>query len=170
MKLFIQPVILREIGHIRIAKFLEPFREELGVAGIALPPMPDTTYNTLPEPEASRYFEAITTVFGTTERLPGRLRKAVAILEAAASDAERLDAAVQRRMPCVAVNRDCALDRALELWFAAPDELEPFAAKNEESSGAAVANGNSTGSFPLTPALSLSERESRLANGGTEGP
>src|SRR5438105_14977594 len=33
--------------------------------------------------------------------------------------------AIRRRIPGVCVSEDCALDRVLELWFAAPDEFLP---------------------------------------------
>src|SRR4051794_12790545 len=113
MKLFVEPGILEEIGHVRVAKFLESFRGELEAARLVLPPEPDSTYPRLPEPEATEYFRTIAGLFAAEERLPERLRKAVAALEAAAADTERLDAILQRRIPCVAVNGHSALDRAL---------------------------------------------------------
>ena len=49
--------------------------------------------------------------------LPDRLRAALFTLESAASpdNRERLDSAIQRRIPCVSLSPYCALDRALEL-------------------------------------------------------
>src|SRR5207237_247783 len=40
--------------------------------------------------------------------------------------------AISRRIPGVSVAQDCSLDRALELWFAAPEEFSQFLSKLEE--------------------------------------
>jgi hypothetical protein len=34
--------------------------------------------------------------------------------------------AIHRRIPGISVSQDCPLDRTLELWFKAPDELSQF--------------------------------------------
>jgi hypothetical protein len=56
------------------------------------------------------------------------LRTTLLTFEAAASPKNQdiLDATIQRAIPCIAVNRHCALDRALDLWFAAPSEFSQF--------------------------------------------
>ena len=117
---FTQPAILKAIGRVRLAMFLETFAEDLKATNILLPP---------PEPENDDYFSALATAFACAQSLPHRLRKALFTLEEAASpkNHERLQEAIKRRIPCVAVSEHCALDRALELWFAVPDELEQFA-------------------------------------------
>jgi putative DNA primase/helicase len=150
MKLFTQTELLRSIGHIRLAKFLEAFHEDLRQADVVLPPAPDPAYPVMPEPnekpaelgspyaEQTRYFAGLAEIFTDWEKMGGttrstqctqgllRLIGTMLTVEAAASDEPRLDAIIQRRLPCVAVNLNCALDRALELWFAVPEELEQF--------------------------------------------
>src|SRR5207247_9333635 len=37
-----------------------------------------------------------------------------------------IPSAIKRRIPSVSVSTDCALDRALELWFCAPDDFSQF--------------------------------------------
>ncbi len=126
MRLFSEPAILAAIGPVRMAKLLEGFREELKAAKVEVPASPDPTCSRLPEPEGSEYFRALARMLSATGRLPGRLLKTLLTLEAAAADEGRLRGIVERRIPCISVNWNCLLDCALELWFAVPEELEPF--------------------------------------------
>jgi len=50
-----------------------------------------------PYAEQTRYFGEMAVIFASPERLPERLIKTLLTLEAAALDAARLDASVQRR-------------------------------------------------------------------------
>src|SRR5437867_9995887 len=119
LKYFTQSSILRQIGHRRLAILLGPFRDELILRNLTLP---------VPDPKSDDYFADLANALSATESLPHSLRKALFTIEAAASPENnaRLWAAIKRRIPCVSVSTDCPLDRALELWFAAPDELSKF--------------------------------------------
>ena len=79
------------------------------------------------ESEDASYFDSLAPILGSAA-LPDRLRAALFTLEtAAASESrERLDSAIQRRIPCVSLADCCPLDCALELWFHAPEELSQF--------------------------------------------
>ena len=112
---FTQPEILQQIGSRRLAKLFDAFGDDLKAASILLPS---------PETENGSYFDSLAPELESSA-LPDRLRAALFTLEAAASpeNRERLDSAIQRRIPCVSLSPYCALDRALELWFHAPDEL-----------------------------------------------
>ena len=116
---FIQPAILRQIGACRLAKLLDGFRDDLKAANIFLPSS---------EAENGSYFDSLAPILGSAA-LPDRLRAALFTLEAAASpdNRDRLDSAIQRRIPCVSLTA-CAVDRALELWFLVPEELSQFQA------------------------------------------
>jgi hypothetical protein len=191
MKLFNQIPILEKIGHRRVPMFLNEFKDELLAGGIALPDPPDPNCQKPADEEGRKYYSAIAEIFRSEERLPGRLREAALVLEEAASDAGRLGECLQRRLPCVGVQYDCPVDCALELWFAARDELDKFVPKNGSTNGngqrsgsllssAAVNNGHSIGVAEqdsngnghesgslLSPALS-SDRAG-LATSGGEG-
>src|SRR4051812_30241466 len=139
--LFSQIDILREVGHIHVAMFLESFGEELRAAGIEAPRAPDPAYSSVPEPEASQYFSAAAGIFERPELLPERLRRTVKMLEAAAADEAWLEATIKRRLPCISLNWNCKLECALTLWFMARDELGQFEqSANGETGVAAVEN------------------------------
>src|SRR5258706_14799833 len=113
---FIQPLTLKAIGGRRLAMFFAAFEQDLKPTNVPLPQQ---------DPENDEYFSTLAAALAITESLPESLRRALFTLEAAASPQNQaaMDAAIQRRIPCVGVNRCCPLDRALELWFAVPDEL-----------------------------------------------
>ena len=115
---FTQPEILRQIGSRRLGKLFDGFRDDLEAATILLPGS---------ETENGSYFDSLAPMLGSSA-LPDRLRAALFTLEAAASpeNQDRLDSAIQRRIPCVSLSPCCALDRALELWFHAPEEFSQF--------------------------------------------
>src|SRR3989442_6174505 len=127
LKYFTQPEILQQIGHIRVPKFLDCFSDELKAASITLPAPPDSTYST-PDPQNRPYFDSIASILAREATLPEHLRATLLTLEAAASpeNDDRLQEIIQRRIPCISLNRRCPLDCALELWFAVPDELAQF--------------------------------------------
>jgi putative DNA primase/helicase len=132
--------------------FLDAFKTDLEALGLVPPPLPDATYSRPPEPEGTVYFKAAATMLGI-EALPQPLLKAAATLERAAADTDRLDEILRRRLPCLAVNRSCALDRALELWFSVRDELKAFENGTEvgrESPRAGEATKNGTISIETT--------------------
>ena len=136
---FAQPAILEIIGATRVAKFLDGFTEDLKAANISLP---------IPESANGDYFDSIAALLASPALLPDRLRVALSALEAAASpeNAKRLDTAIQHRIPCVSINPNCPLDCALELWFAAPDELVQFG----PSCCASASSSTVPGRDPLT--------------------
>src|SRR5258707_6894350 len=115
---FTQPEILSQIGSRRLAKLVDAFRDDLKTASIVLPSS---------ETENGSYFDSLAPMLGSSA-LPDRLRAALLSLEAAASpdNREHLDSAIQRRIPSVSLSSCCALDRALELWFHAPEEFSQF--------------------------------------------
>src|SRR5207245_11327960 len=91
-----------------------------------LDPLPALATDTLHAPHSTP-FTALAAVLASSA-LPNRLRSALFTLEtAAASESrERLDSAIQRRIPCVSLADCCPLDCALDLWFHAPAELSQF--------------------------------------------
>ena len=117
---FTKPAVLQNIGPLRVAKFLDGFADDLKAANITLP---------TPESVNGDYLHSVAALLASSALLPDRLRVALLTLEVAASPENdaRLDTAIQHRIPCVSLNRNCPLDCALELWFAAPDELSQFA-------------------------------------------
>src|SRR4051812_10504658 len=117
---FTQAVANRQIDPRRLAKLFAPFTSDLHSAGITLPDHETANGN---------YSDAVTSAVAMPARLPAPLRAALLTLEAAASPQNQnlMDQSIPRRIPCVAVNPECPFDRALELWFAAPDELSQFA-------------------------------------------
>src|SRR6266704_4383634 len=130
MKLFSQTPILELIGHRRVPMFLNEFKVELAATGIVLPEPPDPDLRRPSEEQAANYYPKIAELFAAEEKLPERLRKAALVLEHVASDSSRLEGIVLRRLSCISLPRDCPLDCALEVWFAARDELDQFAALN----------------------------------------
>src|SRR6058998_2048592 len=134
---FTQPAILRQIGHIRLAKFLDSFKDNLAPAP---PDLLSTIKVQSGSDEPSVDFTSLAAALALTYRLPDRLPNALFTLEAAAcpENRDRLQDAIHRRIPCVGVNWQCPLDCALELWFAAPDELSQF----ESSAGVSPAASN----------------------------
>jgi hypothetical protein len=123
---------------------------------------------TLPDHETANgsYFDAVTSAVALPDRLPAPLRAALLTLENAASaqNQDLMDQSIARRIPCVAVNLDCPLDRALELWFLVPDELEQFQPPAAaESVQCSVFSVQSTHAAPPSPA-SPSTINSRTLN------
>ena len=114
---FTQTAILRQIGFRRLGQLLNPFAADLKAVHFALP-----------EPDSDDYFPDLANALSVTERLPKSVLTILRTLENAVSPAnnEQLRSAIQRRIPHVSLSEGCALDRALELWFCAPDEFSPF--------------------------------------------
>src|ERR1051326_2178737 len=154
MRYFTQVEILEQVGRRRLAKFLEPFQPELKANNLVLPNGAG---------EDSSYFSELAAALARPESLPENLRKALFTLEAAASleNNNRLWTAIERRIPCVSVSIDCPLDRALGLWFLAPDEFAQFADTNRRAA-TNVENGNprtsATSAFSPQPSA-LSEAD-----------
>ncbi len=122
---FTKSPILWQIGHRRLARLLNPFNDDLKAGSFVLPE---------PDPQNDDYFADLANALSIAERLPGRLRQALLTIELAASpeNDKPLWCAIKRRLPSVGVADDCALDRALELWFVAPEEFTAFQANLEE--------------------------------------
>ena len=116
LNFFTQTAILRQIGHRRLARLLHPFDVDLKAAGLVLPK---------PDPDDDDYFADLACALSITGRLPARLRQTLLTIELAASpeNNQPLWSAIKRRIPQVSVSGDCVLDRALELWFVAPEGL-----------------------------------------------
>src|ERR1043166_7373175 len=116
---FIQPAILKGIGHARLTRFFEGFSGELKAANVVLP-----------APANGNYFDALAAVLAAPTQLPERMRATLFALEEAAAPANnpRLQEAILRRIPRVCLAGLSAVDRALELWFVVPEELSQFGA------------------------------------------
>ena len=127
---FTQTPILRQIGHRRLAKLLHPFDDALKAVNLVLPKA---------DPQDDDYFADLANALIITERLRGRLRQTLLTIELAASpeNDQPLRSALQRRLPGISVAEDCALDRALELWFAAPEQFSQFIAPKSDQGGLA---------------------------------
>src|SRR5258708_1394077 len=122
---FTQSPILRQIGHRRLARLIDPFDEELKAASLVLP---------VPDPQNEDYFADLANALSIADRLPGRLRQTLLTIELAASPAndKPLWCAIPRSLQGVSVGEECGLDRALELWFVAPDEFSQFLAPKSD--------------------------------------
>src|SRR6059036_2036656 len=96
---FTQPEILRQIGPIRVSKFLDAFRGDLAAG-------PSELLSTIKvqsgSDEPSVDFTALAATLALTHRLPAGLRNALFTLEVAASpeNHDRLQDAIHRRIPC----------------------------------------------------------------------
>ena len=154
LALFTRPEILQQIGHLRLPMFFRAFAEDLKAANILLPLPPDPDDLRIPDPAPDSpqgvYFASVAAILSSPALLPDRLRAILFTLEEAASPENdaRLQDAFQRRLPCLAVS-PCALDRALDLWFAAPDELSQFAllvAPKSDEGGPAAPKSDEGGS------------------------
>src|SRR5437867_7175677 len=101
---FTQPAILRQIGHIRLAKFLDAFSDDLRAANLLLPTAPDSVCAN-PDSVNGHYFDSVAAILATPALLPERLRAALLTLEEAASPAnqDRLQDAIHRRIPCISL-------------------------------------------------------------------
>ena len=124
LKFFAQPAILQQIGIARLFKFLDEYSDDLKVANISLP---------TPVSESDDHFDSLASLLASLALLPTRLRADVLVLEEAAApqNRDRLQAAIERRIPSVSLADCCPLDCALELWFAAPDEFSQFQPKED---------------------------------------
>ncbi len=120
LKYFTDPAILERIGAVRLTRLLGPFSFELHEAKISLP---------RPEHGNHDSFVDLATALTEIAHFPAHFTRVLASIEAAASPENQtlLDDAIQRRIPNVSVSVDCQLDRALEIWFQAPEELLQFA-------------------------------------------
>jgi len=116
---FTQTSLLRSIGESRIAKLLNHFSADLLNANINIPNR---------EEQNGQYLDSVAAIFKDSSRLPHRMLHTLLTIENAATseNQDRLEAYIQRQPDQLSL-RDCLLDRALELWFAAPEELSQFA-------------------------------------------
>src|SRR5690348_13260665 len=130
LRAFTNPEVLHIIGHRRLALLFSRFGSDLVSAGLTAPILPDPDF----PPTNGEYFDAAAALLGTPN-LPERFSGTLATLERLAEPAngEALDAIIQRRLPCIALNRACPLDCALEVFFACPDELAPFSESSSSS-------------------------------------
>ncbi|HWX21741.1 MAG TPA: DUF3631 domain-containing protein [Candidatus Binatia bacterium] len=121
LKLFIQPDLLQRIGARRLGILLRPFAPELQAINFPMPP-PD-------EPGQNDYFHTLAAAIARTDAVPDSVLKVLLTLETAASPRNNLtlEAAIKRRLPNVSLPPDFVLDRALEVWIVAPEELARFA-------------------------------------------
>jgi len=116
---FTQTDLLRSIGEYRIAKLLNHFTNDLLQANIQIPNR---------EQQNGQYLDSVAVIFRDSSRLPHPMLETLLTLENAATseNQDRLESSIQRQLDELSL-RDCVLDRALELWFAAPEELSQFA-------------------------------------------
>src|ERR1043166_2075552 len=147
---FARTEILEQIGWARLDKILRTFAEDLSANSI---PIPD------PESLNGNYFSAVSDLFAS-RTLPARLRDTLAAVETAAKNTAWLDDAIKRRIPCVGLNYHCPLDCALEIWFAAPDELAQF----DPSCSASSSSSSSSSSSTASPTLDIRPETSDLSS------
>src|SRR3954471_9756204 len=116
--LFTQPDVLHFINCRKWARFVSAFAPELRAANL-----------TVPDPDHLNGHDIFwfARFFGNSS-LPENLRKALLTLETAADPAneDRLYSIITRRFPQDNFGHLHPLDRALELWFNAREELAPF--------------------------------------------
>src|SRR5258708_7143380 len=147
---FTQSPILRQIGHRRLARLLNPFAEDLKAARLVLPE---------PDPQNDDYFADLANALSIADRLPARLRQTLLTIELAASPENEMPLwrVINRRLPGVSVSQDCALDCALDLWFLAPDEFSQFVppalhlAATQQSEGGSFSEGGSPPASTIQP-------------------
>ena len=116
LKLFTETAILQQIGTRRLAKLLNSFGDDCKTANFLLPIPPDEDHSTInhqssvallaEEDQLSTnldYFLSLAAALASSA-LPDRLRAALFTLESAASpdNRDRLDSAIQRRIPASA--------------------------------------------------------------------
>jgi len=125
LSLFTDSAILRSIGYSRCGLLLNPFAAELAAAGLPVP---------LAEPPTETYFSEIAAILAQTHKLPEKLLTALLTLENSVSpqNVNAMDDTVGRRFPCTSLSPTCAVDRALELHFLAPELLKPFQIVGDE--------------------------------------
>src|SRR3954471_9443301 len=116
--LFTQPDVLHFINCRKWARFVSAFAPELHAANL-----------TVPDPDHLNGHDIFWFArFFANPKLPDNLRKALLTLETAAdpTNEDRVDRILTRRFPQDNFGHLHPLDRALELWFAAREELAPF--------------------------------------------
>jgi putative DNA primase/helicase len=167
LKLFTQPDILRCIGARRLGILLRPFAAELQAVNFPMPP-PD-------EPDGNGYFHVLAEAISRTDALPKSVHMALVTIETAAAPESNahLEDAIVRRLSTVSVSPHCILDRALEVWFVAPEELAPFAPPDESDATSAAAPFSSGGQSGSDGGEGAGERTptalAPLASSGGEG-
>src|SRR6185503_11115021 len=150
---FTNPDILHTIGLVRVAKLLGAFSSDFARANIVVPAEPDYNH----PPVNGEYYDAVAVALASSS-LPEPLLSTLLTIERAAApeSAAALDDAIQRRLPCISLKRDCPLDCALELFFACPDELSAF----DRSSSCSSSNP-----APASPPIEI--RKSKIENNGS---
>jgi hypothetical protein len=115
MKLFSHPSILKQIGQPRLALFFSKFSDDLQAANIVLPEFC---------PSNDEYYVALAALLASPG-FPARAKETISRIEllAAPQNADQLNAAIQRYIPCVSLAGLLPVDRALELWFYNPDAV-----------------------------------------------
>src|SRR3954464_8941894 len=116
--LFTQPDVLHFINCRKWARFVSAFAPELRAANL-----------TVPDPDHLNGHDIYWFArFFNNPNLPEKLRKALLTLEtaAASTNEDRVDSILTRRFPQDNYGHLHPLDRALELWFNAREELAPF--------------------------------------------
>jgi hypothetical protein len=119
--LFAQPAVVQFINCRRLALFVSRFTPELNAANL-----------TVPDPDhLNGHDTAWFARFFANSNLPEKLRKALRTLETAAdpTNEARVETILARRFPQNNFGHWHPLDRALELWFNAREELAPFEPK-----------------------------------------
>jgi hypothetical protein len=119
LRLFTDPEVLQRLERRRIGLLLDNFTPELREHGV---------YLTTMHAEFPQTYIDVAAQLADVEKLPARFIEALELLETAAApgNAARIDEIFARRFPKDAGPFGCALDRVLELWHNAPEELEGF--------------------------------------------
>jgi hypothetical protein len=140
---FIEPDTLQSIGAIRLNLLFQKFAGPLNTANLHLPS---------PDPERPETFTQLATAL-KTHALPPEFHQTLRAIETAAApeNADWLEDTRLRRIPCISIPA-LKLDVALEIFFAAPDELDRF----KPASDARSSGFSQSDSVAPTPSSALS--------------
>jgi hypothetical protein len=154
--LFTQPDVLDFINCRKLARFVAPFGPELRAANLTVPDPNDLNgHDTF---WFARFF--------ANPNLPENIRKALMTLETAAdpTNEDRVYGILTRRFPQDNFGHLHPLDRALELWFNAREELAPF-----EPNPSAPPSPVSSNPLPVASGTEATQQENpKLEDGKTE--
>jgi hypothetical protein len=155
--LFTQPDVLHFINCRKWARFVSAFAPELRAANL-----------TVPDPDHLNGHDIYWFArFFANPNLPESLRKALMTLETAAHPAneDRVYSILMRRSPQDNFGHLHPLDRALDLWFNAREELAPF----EPNPSASTTDTQAlTNHFPVAPGTEATQLENGESQSGMD--
>jgi hypothetical protein len=138
---FSDPATLIAIGPNRVALFLEKFPDESKARNLVVP---------IPESHDPAVLENLAFALAK-HSIRDRLQNTMLAIETVALPENEgfLIEVIRRRFPCVSFDSFCALNKALEIWFSAREELGLFALNNASSLSFGPNVGRVTPACPL---------------------